>query len=241
MSRASVTGLSRAAAARIAGGAFLVGFPVYVFSNFGLRGPLMTETPDPAAAVRLVADAVPMFRLSVALDLVYAIGLIVMLSALYVVLSPAGAMVAFLASTSKFVYALTAMLVAVSLLTTLNHATDPAYATALGGAGPLEAMVRAQGQHRWDLYYVGLVFWALSSTLFSWLWLRTQLVPTALSAFGMVASAWCLVCAVAYLVLPEFASVVNVWLFDTPMVLFYLALSSWLVLRGAGAAAEVAP
>jgi hypothetical protein len=37
---------------------------------------------------------------------------------------------------------------------------------------------------------------------------------------------------VAYVVKPAFANVVNVWFFDTPMALFYIVLSGWLLFRG---------
>jgi hypothetical protein len=37
---------------------------------------------------------------------------------------------------------------------------------------------------------------------------------------------------VAYIVDPAFSNVVNVWLFDVPMALFYVALSGWLLFKG---------
>ena len=84
----------------------------------------------------------------------------------------------------------------------------------------------------WDQYYVGLVFWALSSTVFGWLWLKSRYIPAGLALFGLLSSAWCLFCAVAYIVNPAFSNVVNVWLFDMPMALFYIALSGWLLFKG---------
>jgi hypothetical protein len=53
-----------------------------------------------------------------------------------------------------------------------------------------------------------------------------------LALFGLVTSVWCLFCTVAYVVKPAFANVVNVWFFDTPMALFYIVLSGWLLFRG---------
>lgn len=93
-------------------------------------------------------------------------------------------------------------------------------------------MVGLNSASAWDQYYVGLVFWALSSTLFGWLWLRSRYIPTALAIFGVVSSAWCLFCSVAYIASPSFSNVVNVWLFDMPMALFYIALSFWLLFKG---------
>jgi hypothetical protein len=226
----NATNASQRSAARVAGAAFLIAFPSLAVANFGLRGPL-ADTDDPAQTIQFVAEAGSMFRLSIALDLVYCLGLIVLLSALYIILSPVGRFLALLASLTKLVYALTSVLVALSLLTTLHYASDSAYSEALG-TGPLEAMVRINSDFGWDLYYVGLVFWALSSTLFAWLWLRSGYVPAALAVFGLLSSAWCLICATAYIAVPQFSSVVNVWLFDTPMAVFYVVLSVWLLLRG---------
>ena len=221
---------SQRSAARVAGAAFLFAFPSLAVANFGLRGPL-TDTDDPAQTIQFVAEAGSMFRLSIVFDLVYCVGLIVLLSALYIALSPVGRFLALLASLTKLVYAVTSVLVALSLLTTLRYASGSAYLGALG-AGPLQAMVGINAAFGWDLYYVGLVFWALSSTLFALLWLRSRYIPAVLAVFGLLSSAWCLFCAIAYIAVPDFSTVVNVWLFDTPMAVFYIVLSVRLLLRG---------
>jgi hypothetical protein len=53
-----------------------------------------------------------------------------------------------------------------------------------------------------------------------------------LAAFGVIASAWCVVCAFAYLVSPGFAKVFGLSWFDVPMVIFETSLGAWLVFRG---------
>lgn len=54
--------------------------------------------------MRIIAAAGDLFRLSVILDLVYATGFLVLLTALYVVLSPVNRYLALRASISKLVY-----------------------------------------------------------------------------------------------------------------------------------------
>jgi hypothetical protein len=49
---------------------------------------------------------------------------------------------------------------------------------------------------------------------------------------GLVASAWCVLCTVWYVVNPAFADTVNLWWFDSPLVLCEIAVSFWLVVRG---------
>jgi hypothetical protein len=217
-------------AAKVAGLAFPISFAFLVYANFGLRGSLIVSE-DSAETVRRVAAAESLFRLSVAFDLVYCTGFIVLLTALYVVLSPVDRYVALLASGSKLVYVVTAVLTVFSLLTLLHLASDPAYLHS-PGPGSLQAMVQLNSAASWDQYYVGLMFWSLSSTLFGWLWLKSRYIPAALALFGLVSSTWCLFCTVAYIVDPAFSNVVNVWLFDVPMALFYVGLSGWLLFKG---------
>jgi hypothetical protein len=48
----------------------------------------------------------------------------------------------------------------------------------------------------------------------------------------VIASAWCVLCAVVYLIFPDFNKIVNDYIFDTPMALFELIVSFWLLFRG---------
>jgi hypothetical protein len=236
--RLSVIDVSQRSAARVAALAYLIPVAFVVYANFGLRGHLFV-TGDMAETVRRIAAAEPLFRLSVAFDLVYCIGVIVLLSALYVVLSPVNRHLAVLATLLKLVYAVTAMLMALNFLTVVRLATDAAYRHALQ-AEPLQALVQLNSSGTGEQYYVGLAFWALSSTLIGWLWLKSRYVPAALAAFGLVSSAWCTLCTFAYIIDPAFSRVVNLWWFDTPMALFDITLSFWLLFKGLRAPAALA-
>lgn len=82
-----------------------------------------------------------------------------------------------------------------------------------------------------DEYYVGLLFWALALTIGSYLWFTSKYIPRSLAVFGLMSSVWCVFCTLVYYIFPSFAEVLN-WWFDTPMVLFELALSVWLLVKG---------
>lgn len=228
--RLNVIDVSQRNTAKVAALACLISFPFVVYANFGLRGPLFVSG-DMAETVRRIAAATPVFRLSVAFDLVYCTGVVVLLAALYVVLRPVNRYLALLASLGKLVYAATAVLMALSFLTILRLASDTAYVQALAPE-PLQALVRLNSSAIWDQYYVGLAFWALSSTVLGWLWLKSRYIPAALAGFGLVSSAWCAFCTFAYIIHPAFSSVVNLWWFDTPMALFDITLSVWLLFKG---------
>jgi hypothetical protein len=53
-----------------------------------------------------------------------------------------------------------------------------------------------------------------------------------LSIFGVIASAWCVFCAFVFLIFPNFNKIVNDYIFDSPMALFELAVSVWLLVKG---------
>jgi hypothetical protein len=48
----------------------------------------------------------------------------------------------------------------------------------------------------------------------------------------MISSAWCAACTLVFYIFPDFTKVVNLWLFDSPMAIFELALSFWLLFKG---------
>jgi hypothetical protein len=53
-----------------------------------------------------------------------------------------------------------------------------------------------------DDYYVGLPFFGLAATICPWLWLKSNYIPKALAVFGVISSAWCVLCAFIVLIFP---------------------------------------
>jgi hypothetical protein len=85
---------------------------------------------------------------------------------------------------------------------------------------------------RFDYYYVGLLFGSLSSTVCGYLWLKSRYIPKALAIFGIASSAFCVLCTLLFYVFPDFNKIVNLWLFDSPMGIFDIVLSFWLLIKG---------
>jgi hypothetical protein len=222
-------GGSLRAAARLAALACLISFVIVIAVNFGIMARLVVNGNPGATARNIVANET-LFRIGVAGDLVYCLGVVVMSAALYVILRPVNQTLALLATFFRLIHGLTWLLATLGLFTALRLVTDPDYSRALG-ADPLGALVRLH-LNGFDAYYVGLPFWALAATIGGYLWLKSKYIPKALAAFGLISSAWCVFCAFAYLVFPGFSKAFNLWLFDSPMTLFELALSVWLLTRG---------
>jgi hypothetical protein len=96
----------------------------------------------------------------------------------------------------------------------------------------LQTLARLHIAANFDAYYVGLPFFALACTVCAWLWLKSNYIPKGLALFGVVSSAWCVICAFVFLIFPTFNKIVNDWLFDTPMALFEMIVSFWLLFKG---------
>src|SRR5688572_24155404 len=106
---------SQRSAARIAGVAFPISLALVASGNFGVRGALMA-TEDPAKTARLIDASAALFQFSVLFDIAFCTGFLVLLTALYVALNPVNQYLALLASVSKLVYVVTAVLLPLGFL-----------------------------------------------------------------------------------------------------------------------------
>jgi hypothetical protein len=162
--------------------------------------------------------------------MVYCVGIVVLLTALYVILKPVSQNLALLAAFSRLVHGFTWLLVMINLFTVLRLLSDADYSRAFG-PDQLPALVRLY-LSGYDAYYVGLLFWGLGATVGSYLWFKSNYIPRALAAFGVISGAWCVACTFVFYIFPDFATVVNLSWFDSPMAIFELALSFWLLFKG---------
>ena len=80
-------------------------------------------------------------------------------------------------------------------------------------------------------YGVGLVFAGLRSTLFCYLWFKSNYIPRALAAWGMLASFLMGACAFSFIIFPELQKVVGVGIYGAPIFFFELTMGFWLLLR----------
>lgn len=226
-------------AARLAGLAGLLPIPLLLYANFGIHEQLIVESNVAQTAQNIVAHET-LFRIGIACDLIYTAGVMVSLAALYVVLKPVDRTLALLAAFWRLVYALMWVGMTLKLFEALRLVSGADY---LRGFEPerLQALSRLSLSAGLDGYYVGLLFWALAATLCSYLFFKSHYIPRALATFGMVASGWCAACTVAFLIFPGFANVVNLWLFDSPMALFEIAVSFWLLFKGLSPRPQIVP
>jgi hypothetical protein len=220
---------SQRKAARVAGFAYLITLVTVVYANLGLHDRLIAGSN--AETARNILTHERLFRIGVAGDLIYCAGVIVLLTALYVVLEPVNRGLALLAAFWRFVFVLMWLVMALNLFNALRLLDGSDYSRAFD-AEQLQALASLYLGARFDYYYVGLLFGALASTVCGCLWFNSRYIPRALAAFGVISSAFCVACTLVFYIFPKFDKHVNLWWFDSPMTIFDIALSFWLLFRG---------
>src|SRR5437868_1031713 len=221
---------SQRTAATVRGWSGLLTFAIVVFCNYVLLNPLVVAGNVAATAQNIVAHQTQ-FRITVVCFLTYSLGVVVLLSALYVVLEPVNRGLALVGALFRLIFALLWLLSPLNLLAMLRLLSNVNYLQ-IFEPNRLQALARLHLGATFDDYYVGLPFFGLAATVCAWLWLKSDYIPKGLAIFGVISSAWCVLCAFVFLIFPHFNKVVNDYLFDTPMALFELIVSFWLLFKG---------
>ena len=220
---------SQRKAAPVAGLAYLITFVTVVSVNFGIHDRLIVGSN--AETARNILAHEQLFRIGIAGDVIYCAGVVVLLTALYVILRPVSGGLALLAAFWRLVWVLMWLVMTLSLFDALRLLHGGDYLQAMEPER-LQALAKLYLGTRFDYYYVGLLFGSLASTVCGYLWLKSRYIPRALAAFGLISSAFCVACTLVFYIFPHFNKIVNLWWFDTPMGLFDIALSFWLIFKG---------
>jgi hypothetical protein len=93
---------SQRKAAKVAGSAYLFTFATVVYVNFGIHDRLIVE--NNAETARNILAHERLFRIGIAGDLIYCAGVVVLLTALYVILKPVNRGLALLAAFWRLVW-----------------------------------------------------------------------------------------------------------------------------------------
>jgi hypothetical protein len=230
---------SQRVAARVAGVSGLLAVVIVVFGNYALLGPLVIPGDATNTARNLMAHQTQV-RLALTCFLTYGTIVVVLLSALYVVLKPVNLLLAILGALFRLVFALLWLLTTLNLLSALRLLGTASYLQ-LFEPDQLRVLARLQIAAGFDDYYVGLPFFGLAATVCAYLWFKSRYVPRPLAVFGIIASGWCVICAFVFLISPGFDKAVNAYWFDSPMAIFELIVSIWLLVKGIGVLTDSDP
>ena len=233
----AVANNSQRTAAKIAGWSYIFSFAIVVFANYVLLNPLIVPRNAADTARNLLAHPTQ-FRIALTLFLTYSVGAVVLAGALYIILKRINHYQALLGALFRVVFAMSWLLSVIHSLGALRLLGSTPYLQVFE-PDRLQALARVMIASTFDDYYVGLPFFGLAATTCAWLWLKSNYIPRGLSIFGVIASAWCVLCAVVYLIFPDFNKIVNDYIFDSPMALFELAVSFWLLFKGLKSVAPV--
>src|SRR5438477_2387038 len=221
---------SQRTAAKVAGFTGLFAVAIVVFANYALLNPLIVPGNAAETARNLVAHETQV-RVIATCFLTYSASVMVLLAALYVLLKPVNRGLALVGALFRLVFALLWLLTTLNMLSALRLLGSASYLQVFE-ADRLQALARLYVAANFDDYYVGLPFFGLAATICAYLWFRSGYIPKGLAGFGVISSAWCVICAFIFLVFPNFNKVVNDYWFDSPMALFEIAVSFWLLFKG---------
>jgi hypothetical protein len=223
-------GSEQRTAATVAAIAYLVTLVTLVFATFGIQVRLIV--PDNATeTARNVLAHEQLFRVGIACYVMYCAGLIVFLTALYEILKPVSPILALLATFWRLIYAVTWVVVIVNLFSGLQLLSGAEYLQVFE-SGRLQALASLHFGNNSTVFYLGFLFYAMASTICAYLWFKSHYIPRALAAFGVLSSTFCAACVLAFIISPDFATVVNPWLYDPPMDIFEFVTSVWLLFKG---------
>ena len=231
----SIADASQHKAARVAGFTFLFAMAIVVLANYGISFRLSVPGNAAETARNIMAHE-GLFRINIACNLLYAATIGVLLSSLYLILKPVNRNLALVAAFCRLVLASMWVVTALNMLGALRLLGDAPYLPVFE-ADQLQTLARLHLTASYDAYYVGLPFWTLASTVCSYLWFKSRYIPRALAAFGVISSAWCVICAFAFIVFPHFDATINASWFDMPMTIFpmtifEMAIGFWLLFKG---------
>jgi len=220
---------SQRKAATVAGLSYLITFATVVYVNFGIHDRMLVD--NHAETARNILAHEQLFRVGVAGDIFYCAGVVVLLAALYVLLRPVSRGLALLAAFWRLVWVLMWLVMTLNLFDALRMLSK-ADSLRPFEVDRLQALASFYFDSRFDYYYVGLLFGALASTVCGYLWFKSRYIPRALAIFGVISSAFCVACTLVFYIFPHFDKIVNLWWFDSPMGIFDIALSLWLLFKG---------
>lgn len=229
MNTGSITASQRWSA-KIAGLTMLAPFALAVFAEFAILEKLNVPG-DAAQTAQNILAHVQQFRIGIACDVLYGLGITVLASALYLLFRPLARGLALAAAFFRLIYALMWFLIAIDYFQALRILNKAPYLSAFS-TGQLQSLAKLSMSSGFDTYYVGLLFFGLASTLCSYLWFRSGYIPRLLAVYGLVASAWCVFCTFSFYVIPGFEKTINLSLFDVPLGLFEIVLGLGLLIRG---------
>src|SRR5258706_13354781 len=154
---------SQRTAARVAGAACLLSMAIVVLAHYRINYRLIVPGDATATAQNILAHE-GLFRLNIACDLLYSMGIIVQLTPLYALLAPVHRSLARFGAVLRLVYGLMYVGMAFSLYMGLRILHGPSYLHVLSG-DQQQVLARLVLGTGFEAYHLGPPFYALAGTV----------------------------------------------------------------------------
>ena len=222
---------SQRRAERIAGLAYVFGIlyvPVYLLTSAGI-----TVAGDSVATFANVQANPVLFRVGIATTLVMFVSVFVLIAALYATVEPVNRNLAMLGLVLRLPEAMFGLVSLVFSLIISQLATGDA---PVAGSGPqqVQALVQLTMQGGSAAGTVNLVFMALGSLPFLYLFWIARYTPRPLVGFGMLAYVLALVSGFTSILAPGSTVAGMGMVMVAPVMLFELVFGLWLAIRSVG-------
>ncbi len=221
---------SQVHAARIFGITYLLSIAIIMVAFSRFYAPYVVWEHGEETARHFIGheDAV---RLYLAGAFLHGLGMLVLLTALYVILRSVNRGLALFAAFSKLTYAVFWFIVLLDLFGVLRMLGGAGWSRTFGPDG-LAALAGWQLDSSRDAYYIGLTFNGLGSAAFAWVLLQSRYVPRTLALWGVLGSLYEGLCGFAYLIYPHFGTILSPNWYELPPMTFELPLCLWFLFRG---------
>ncbi len=221
---------SQRKAARVVGVVYLLVIVLAIFAGVYVPAQLIVHDNAAETARNIMAHE-RLFRLGIATDLIAFAADVVLVTALYVVLKPVNRGLALLATFWRLIETSVFVVITLTGFDVLRILSGADYLR-VSEADRLPALAMLSMDAHRTGYNVGLLFAGLGSTVFCYLWLKSNYIPNALAAWGVFSSFLLAACSFAFIIFPDLAKVVTVGYYGGPIFIFELTMGFWLLLKG---------
>ncbi len=224
----SITDMMQQKPARVAGFMFLLTMATGIFAEF-IRFKYLFVPGNVAETANNIVAFDGLFRIAIVSELVTYAGVVLLASSLYVLLKPVNKNLAQLALFWRLgeVSVMSAVLLTNIFVLVLLSGAE--YLTVFA-TDQLQALVKLFLAARFSGYWIGLVFFGLGSTVFNYLWFKSNKIPRLLAVFGIFSSLVVMIISFAALLYPHQAAMLRLGFL--PMFIDEVVLGFWLLIKG---------
>jgi len=227
----SIIDITQRKAVKIAGFMFLFSFIVPTLNWVFVLSKFVVAENVIATANNIMSNEL-LFRIGITIELIMALGLIVLAMALYSILKTVNRNLALLAILLKLAEAIIATIIVLVSFIALQISNAEAYLTVFSPE-QLRAPVGFLLNKHTVLFSIPMIFLGIDMTIFSYLFFKSKYIPGIIAGFGILSFVLIFIHALMYILAPQYAAMpINQIIFWVPSGLFEIIIGIWLLVKG---------